>query len=71
MLRARGLDYLGDPVAQALSRTGVISRMRRDFTEVPRHLATYTASQYAGGKVRWLVVDDDHNQSLSFTRKLY
>jgi len=62
MLRARGLDYLGDPVAQALSRTGVSSRMRRDFAEVPRHLAAYTASQYAGGKVRWLVVvDDDHN----------
>ena len=65
MLRARGLDYLGDPVAQALSRAGVSSRMRQDVVVVPRHLAASTASEYARGKDRWLVIIDNEENPVA------
>ncbi|MBT6278418.1 MAG: chloride channel protein [Chromatiales bacterium] len=56
MLRGRGIDYFSDPVALALSRSGVSSRMREDFDVAPRHLSAGEALELCRREARWLVV---------------
>jgi chloride channel protein, CIC family len=58
MLKARGIDYFADPVAQALSRTAVSQRMREDFAIVPRHINAGEAARLCSGTCRWLVIRD-------------
>jgi CIC family chloride channel protein len=57
LLRARGLDYRQDPVAQALRRIGVASVMDRRFVTSARRLTAEQAGTLLQSAPRWILVD--------------
>jgi CIC family chloride channel protein len=59
MLRARGLDYRHDPVAVALSRTGVGAVMSRQFRMTPKSTSPAALEGLLQGGSEWLVVADE------------
>ncbi len=59
LMRARGLDYRNDPVAQSLRRVGVAAVMDRSYTECPSHLERASAEQLLAENPHWLLVRDD------------
>ncbi len=56
LMRARGLDYRNDPVAQSLRRIGVASVMERSFTECAPLLERAAAEQLLADRPHWLLV---------------
>lgn len=58
LLRARGLDYRNDPVAQSLRRLGVAAVMERRFVECPLRLERAAAEQLLAENPHWLLVRD-------------
>ncbi|WP_373054690.1 chloride channel protein [Thioalkalivibrio sp.] len=61
LMRAHGLDYRNDPVAQSLRRLGVAAVMDRGFIECPQLLERAAAVQLIARNPRWLLVrgEDD------------
>ena len=56
MLRARGVEYVNDPVAVSLQRTGVTAVMSRRFVQAPRHADLSTLRRLLDGSPKWLLV---------------
>jgi H+/Cl- antiporter ClcA len=59
MLRIRGLEYRHDPVAVALSRTGVGAVMSRDFTTASKSTSLAVLKRRFEGRPEWLVLTDE------------
>lgn len=59
LLRSRGLDYHHDPVAVALSRTGVGAIMSRRFATAPAGADLAGIKRIFDGAPEWLVVMED------------
>ena len=59
MLRSRGLDYRHDPVAVALSRTGVSAIMNRHFALAPTPISLASAERIFEGSAEWIVLAED------------
>lgn len=59
MLRARGLDYRNDPVAVALSRTGVGAVMSRQVRVTPKSTSPAALAGLLEGRPEWLVLTDE------------
>ena len=58
IMQKRGLDYRADPVAQALSRSGVTSVMDREIGRAPRHISLADAQELSQQESRWILVRD-------------
>jgi CIC family chloride channel protein len=58
LLRARGLDYRSDPVAQSLRRVGVASALNKAFVQAPREVAAETARSLLQQEPRWILVEE-------------
>jgi H+/Cl- antiporter ClcA len=58
LLRARGLDYRNDPLAQSLRRLGVASVMNRNVTLQPPLLARDLAVQVLNAKPDWILITE-------------
>jgi len=56
LLRARGLDYIHDPVVQAMRRVGVASEMERSFVTTDGVLTREDAATLLEKNPRWVVV---------------
>ncbi len=56
LLRARGLDYRSDPMAQSLRRIGVAGVMSRRVAVLPRRVSAAEADQALVQQPLWLVV---------------
>lgn len=59
LMRARGLDYRNDPVAQSLRRVGVAAVMERSYAECAPQVERAAAEQLLAGNPRWLLVRED------------
>ncbi|GMQ95679.1 MAG: chloride channel protein [Gammaproteobacteria bacterium] len=59
VLRSRGLEYHHDPVAVALSRTGVGAVMNRCFTMAPRGASLASVKRVFEGAPEWIIVADE------------
>jgi H+/Cl- antiporter ClcA len=59
VLRSRGLEYHHDPVAVALSRTGVSAIMSRCFAMAPRRASLASVKRVFEGAPEWIVVADE------------
>ena len=59
VLRSRGLAYHHDPVAVALSRTGVGAVMSRCFTMAPKRASLASVKRVFEGAPEWIVVADE------------
>ena len=59
VLRSHGLEYRNDPVAVALSRTGVGAVMNRCFTMVPPRTSLAGAKSIFRGIPEWIVIEDE------------
>ncbi|MDH5323869.1 MAG: chloride channel protein [Gammaproteobacteria bacterium] len=59
LLKAKGMDYRNDPVAQSLRRVGVASKMSRSFVLSPQLIQRETAQQLLLKEPQWVVVMDD------------
>ncbi|WP_127478232.1 chloride channel protein [Sulfurivermis fontis] len=59
LMRARGLDYRNDPVAQSLRRVGVAAVMERSFAECAPQLERAAAERLLAENPRWLLVRDE------------
>lgn len=59
MLRSRGLEYRHDPVAVALSRTGVGAVMSRGFIMAPRRVDLASVKRIFEGTPEWIVLADE------------
>lgn len=59
LMRARGLDYRNDPVAQSLRRVGVAAVMERGFIECPPLLDRAAAERLLAENPHWLLVRED------------
>jgi H+/Cl- antiporter ClcA len=55
MLRSRGLEYRHDPVAVALSRTGVGAVMNRNFIMAPERASLASIKRIFEGTAEWIV----------------
>ena len=65
LLRARGLDYRSNPVAQALRRVGVASVMNTSLVTAPRVISRQAAEDLLVGEpLRVLVVEEEQPVSL-------
>jgi len=61
LMKARGLDYRNDPVAQSLRRLSVASVMNTNIAIIDRH-ATLTASRsLLDAKPQWIVITDNNS----------
>jgi H+/Cl- antiporter ClcA len=56
LLRARGLDYRSDPMAQSLRRIGVASAMTRRVTVLPRLVTAAQADGVLAEQPLWILV---------------
>lgn len=56
LLKARGLDYRNDPVAQCLRRTGVASVIDTSFVQTARHIDRISAEQLVAQQPKWIVI---------------
>lgn len=61
LLKARGLDYRSDPLAQSLRRIGVASVVNRAFVHAPRLIDDAMAEKLLHSQPLWIVVDDGEN----------
>ena len=59
LLKARGLDYRSNPVAQHLRRTGVTSVLNKAFVESPATIPRTAAEQLIQTKPLWIVIKQD------------
>ncbi len=60
LLRARGLDYRDDPIAQSLRRVGVVSKMNRSFVRANRLLERSEAQHILLKEPQWIIVEEEH-----------
>jgi len=58
LLRARGLDYRNDPMAQSLRRIGVASVMDRRMVVLPREITAARADETLAEKPTWILIRD-------------
>jgi CIC family chloride channel protein len=58
LMRARGLDYRNDPVAQHLRRVAVSAAMQRSVVLLPREVGREAARQSLADQPRWILVRD-------------
>jgi hypothetical protein len=63
LLKARGLDYRSDPVAQSLRRVGVASLINPSFVQASRTIATRGAEMLLEHQPRWIVISDQKPES--------
>lgn len=59
MLRARGLDYRNDPVAQSLRALGIAAVMNRQVVSAPRIVSHADAAALLRDVPQWIVVSDE------------
>ena len=59
LLRARGLDYRNDPMAQSLRRIGVASVMSRRVAVLPRLVTPADADKALAEQPLWILVRED------------
>ena len=64
LLKARGLDYRSDPLAQSLRRIGVASVVNRAFVHASRLVSRETAQRLLNSKPLWIVVDNEDNPAM-------
>jgi CIC family chloride channel protein len=58
MIRALGLDYRNDPLAQSLRRIGVTRVMDTRFVTAPRNLSRADADARLKKKPQWIIVEE-------------
>jgi hypothetical protein len=56
LLRARGLEYRNDPMAQSLRRIGVASAMSRRLVVMQREVSPFEADEALAGQPLWILV---------------
>jgi len=59
LIKARGLDFRSNPIAQALRRVGVASVMTRAFVRTPHLLRRNAAQELLQKEPEWLVIEKD------------
>ncbi|OOZ40260.1 hypothetical protein BOW53_08420 [Solemya pervernicosa gill symbiont] len=59
LLKARGLDYRNDPIAQSLRRVGVASAMERGIAAHPREISRESAEILLAETPHWILIEDD------------
>ena len=69
MLRSRGLDYRHDPVAVALSRTGVGAIMNRHFALAPAPIDVAGAERIFDGSAEWIVLAENGAMRAAINRE--
>lgn len=57
LLKARGLDYRNDPVAQSLRRIGVVSVLNPSFVVMPQELNSASVLEVLEREPEWIVVE--------------
>ncbi|MGD8591782.1 MAG: chloride channel protein [Gammaproteobacteria bacterium] len=60
LLKAKGLDYRDDPIAQSLRRVGVVSKMNRSFVRSNRLLERADARHLLLKEPQWIVIEEEH-----------
>ena len=60
LLKAKGLDYRDDPIAQSLRRVGVVSKMNRSFVRANRLLERAEAQNLLLKEPQWIIVEEEH-----------
>ena len=58
LLKAKGLDYRDDPIAQSLRRVGVVSKMNRSFVRANRLLDRAAAQNLLLKEPQWIVIEE-------------
>jgi H+/Cl- antiporter ClcA len=61
LMRARGLDYRNDPVAQTLRRIGVASVMDRNIVRMNRTVSRDSAAAMLRKEPHWVLIRDEHS----------
>ena len=56
LLKARGLDYRSDPIAQSLRRIGVASVLNTSFVTTPQTLTSAIASELLEREPIWMII---------------
>jgi H+/Cl- antiporter ClcA len=59
LLKARGLDYRDDPIAQSLRKVGVVSKMNRSFVRANRRLERADAQHLLLKEPQWIIVEEE------------
>jgi H+/Cl- antiporter ClcA len=59
LLKARGLDYRDDPIAQSLRKVGVVSKMNRSFVRANRLLERSEAQHLLLKEPQWIIVEEE------------
>lgn len=59
LLKAKGLDYRNNPIAQSLRRLGVASKMSRSYVLAPRLLQREEAQNLLLKEPQWIVVTEN------------
>jgi H+/Cl- antiporter ClcA len=58
LLKAKGLDYRDDPIAQSLRRVGVVSKMNRSFVRANRLLKRADAQHLLLKEPQWIIIEE-------------
>ncbi len=61
-MRAFGLDYRNDPVAQSLRRLAVASVMDREFVTTPQRVGREQAKKLLNDAPHWLIIEREENK---------
>ena len=61
LLKARGLDYRSDPVAQSLRRIGVTSVLNTSFITAPQQLSSTIALELLERDPHWVIIKENDN----------
>jgi len=64
LLRARGLDYRSDPMAQSLRRIGVASVMSRRVAVLPRLVTPAVADTVLAGQPLWILLRESGEEDM-------
>ncbi len=64
LLRARGLEYRNNPVAQSLRRIGVTSVMNPDVVVLPRYITAAQADEALKKAPKWILLSDEGNADM-------
>lgn len=59
LLKAKGLDYRDDPIAQSLRKVGVVSKMNRSFVRANRLLERAGAQNLLLKEPEWIIVEEE------------
>ena len=62
LLRARGLDYRNDPVAQSLRRLSVYGVMNRIFVTAPHQLSRHQVGELLEQTPQWILIQHAKNE---------